>query len=201
MEVASAPRRFEPLEKQNQMKLSSRFGTLNNGQSAGTNITKTKVIPGPSNKLLQQTEEIDKNTRNNMKLRRGETKQNVTTRKSRTPRRKMKHKGLQPGQHTRSERSSKKQMRGSVINRATKAMRVIRIPKRDQAVNSVENPMCNLPREIDNRPIKIKEMKLVPSGGPVKGAKKGRNFSSQMGQSKNHSLRRIVVEVLFFSTL
>ena len=121
-----------------------------------------------------------------MKLRGRETKQNLATRKGRTPRRKMKHKGLQPGQYTRSERTSKKQMRGSLINRATKAMRVMRIPKQDQAVNSIENPVCNLPRETDNRPIKIKEAKLAPSGGPVEGAKNREKLFLTMGRSRNH---------------
>ena len=154
------------------MKLSSRFGILNDGQSAGTDITKTKVVPGTPNKVLEQTEEIDKNARNNIKFRGRETKQSMTTRKSGTARRKTKHEGLQPGQYTKSERTTKKQMRGSLINRATKAMRVMRIPKRDQAVNRVKNPMCDLPREIDNRPIKIKEVKLAPSGGPTAGSGK-----------------------------
>ena len=185
VEVASTPRRFESLEKKNQMKLSSCFGILNNGQSTGADITKTKIVPGSPNEVLEQTEEIDKNTRNSMKLRGRETKQNMTTRKSGTPRRKTKHEGLQPGQYTRSEGTTKKQMRGSLINRATKAMRVMRKPKRDQAVNSVKNPMCNLPREIDNRPIKIKEVKLAPSGGPVEGAKNREKLLLSMGRSKN----------------
>ena len=167
------------------MKLSSRFGILNDGQGAGTDITKTKVVPGSPNKVLEQTEEIDKNTRNSIKFRGRETKQSMTTRKSGTPRRKTKHEGLQPGQYTRGERTAKKQMRGSLINRATKAMRVMRIPKRDQAVNSVKNPMRNLPREIDNRPIKIKEVKLAPSGGPVEGTKSREKLLLTMGRSKN----------------
>ena len=75
------------------MKLSSRVGFHNNGQSAGTNITKAKVVPGMPNKVLQQTEEIDENTRNSTKLRVRETKQNMSRRKSGTPRRKTKHKG------------------------------------------------------------------------------------------------------------
>lgn len=167
------------------MKLSSRFGILNDGQGAGTDITKTKVVPGSPNKVLEQTEEIDKNTRNSIKFRGRETKQSMTTRKSGTPRRKTKHEGLQPGEYTRGERTAKKQMRGSLINRATKAMRVMRIPKQDQAVNGVKNPMCNLPREIDNRPIKIKEVKLAPSGGPVEGTKNREQLLLTMGRSKH----------------
>ena len=80
------------------MKLSSRFGILNDGESAGTDFTKTKVVPGSPNKVLEQTEEIDKNARNNIEFRGRETKQSMTTRKSGTPRRKTKHEGLQPGQ-------------------------------------------------------------------------------------------------------
>ena len=77
-------------------------------------------------------------------------------------------------------------MRGSLINRATKAMMVMRIPKRDQADNNVENPMSNLPGEINNWPIKIKKVKLAPSGRSVQGAKNWEKLLLTVGRSKNH---------------
>ena len=65
-------------------------------------------------------------------------------------------------------------------------MMVMRIPKRDQAVNNVENPTSNLPGESDNWPIKIKTVKLAASGRPVKSEKNREKLFLRVGRSKNH---------------
>jgi len=62
----------------------------------------------------------------------------------------------------------KKEMGGRLQSMPTKTGRVVGVTKRQETISSIKNAVSNLPVEVDNWPIRIKEEKLPPRSRPIK---------------------------------
>jgi hypothetical protein len=90
-EVATTSWGLEPFEKEWKMETHSRFHTLNGNNGTRANITETEIITSMPDEIFANIEDVHKDIRNNTKLIRVKTKENMTAGQRRTSRGGKKH--------------------------------------------------------------------------------------------------------------
>ena len=138
--------------------------------STRLNTAKAEVITTMPDEVLANIEQVDENVGDDTEFIRIKTKKHMTTGKSRTTRGRAKHKRLQPGENTLSQGAGKKQVLRSLGGETTKAGNTIVKTKRKQTRSSIQDPVCNFPRNINYRTV----LPFTPEAKP----KVPLNFSS-----------------------
>lgn len=107
----------------------------------------------------------------------------MTTQQRRTLVRSTKHERLIPAKDALNQGTLKEQMRRR-LRGTTKTITIIGITKLDQAISSIEDTMCDLPGQVNDRSVQGTEVELSPRGGPIQSTIQGKELFFTVGWDK-----------------
>lgn len=169
-------RRLKPLEEQREVEPYPRLHLGDDGSGTRANVSETEVIPGLPDQELTGIEEVNKDARSGPQLVRIKTKKSMPTEDNRTHGGKTKHEGLKPGQSTLSERAEEEKMLQRFHWSTAKTWQRNWQSKRHKALRGVEDPMGDLPADVDNLTVQVEKMESAPRSRPMKRPKCRRKF-------------------------